>query len=60
MSPRTHFALLILAQLEQQRHRCRFQLLDFVGVGINRRPGRVRIGLARGMNFLGHGATIGR
>lgn len=30
---RAHFALLVFAELEQQRHRRRFQLLDFLGVG---------------------------
>lgn len=33
---RAHFALLVFTQLEQQRHRRRFQLLDFRGVGIDR------------------------
>src|ERR1700676_2254485 len=42
---RTDFALLILTQLEQQRHRRRLQLLDFGAVGINGRASRVRLGL---------------
>jgi hypothetical protein len=53
---RAHFALLILAQLKQQRHRGRFQLLDFRGVGIDRCAGRVRIGLATGVNLSRYSA----
>ena len=34
-----HFALLVLAQLEQQRHRRRLQLLDFFGIGIDQSVG---------------------
>lgn len=45
---RAHFALLVFTQLEQQRHRRRFQLLDFRGVGIDRHAAGVRIGLAAG------------
>jgi len=44
-SERAHFALLVLAQLKQQRHRGRFQLLDFRGLGIDRHAGRVRVSL---------------
>ena len=48
---RAHFLFLIFAQLNQQWHRGRFQLLDFRGVRIDRRRGRVRIGLAGCVNF---------
>ena len=44
---RAHFALLVFAQLEQQRHRRRFQLLDFFGLGIDRHASRGRVGLPR-------------
>ncbi len=44
---RAHFALLVLAQLEQQRHRRRLQLLHLFGIGIDRRAGGARVGLPR-------------
>jgi len=56
---RADFLLLILTQLKQQRHRRRFQLLDFLGIGIDRYAGRFRVGLAGCVNFAGDGAQRG-
>ena len=38
---RARFFFLIFAQLKQRGHRGRFELLDFRGIGIDRRAGRV-------------------
>jgi hypothetical protein len=57
---RAHFLLLIFTQLKQQRHRSRFQLLDFFGIGIDRRhAGRFRIALPRRVDLAGDGAQRG-
>ena len=56
---RAHFALLVFAQLEQQRHRRRFQLLHFFGLGIDRHAGRIGIGLPLRVNLAGDRAQRG-
>src|SRR3954451_9756787 len=53
---RTDLALLVFAQLEQQRHRYRFQLLHLAPLGIDRRAGSSGIGLAGGGDFSRNGA----
>src|SRR3954471_13585487 len=56
MRQRADFALLVFAQLEQERHRYRFQLLHFGPLGIDRRPGGGGIGLAGGVDLSRNGA----
>src|SRR5690348_1413418 len=53
---RADFPLLVLAQLEQQRHCRRFQLLDFLGIRIDRRRARRRISLLGRVHLAGDGA----
>src|SRR3954453_11030036 len=53
---RADFALLVFAQLEQERHRYRFQLLHFAPLGIDRRAGSSGIGLAGGVDLSRDGA----